>query len=179
LTGASRPPVPAIAAGTSVAKLVGTGGLLAPVKDLIETRYEPGKAPVSAVTSPLDASAFAPDRGITPDMSTEPTAEWTQRQGLLVAPESGLVAAGSRPASGSSVRTGQLLVLLVVAAPPKKHRPPPAPITSTGSGSGSHRGSGSGSHRGSGSGTGSTFGGFFPHGVPHLKFPACPKKFCG
>lgn len=161
----AHPRMPSIPAGAKVARLIGTGGPLAPVKDLVLLRYPPGRAPAQAKPSPVDSQAFTPDRGLQPDLAAEPRAEWLLRQGLFAASAVGTVTLGTRPASGSTLRVGQYLVLLVAPAPPKKH-PNAPPVSGTAPGSG-----GEATHH-SGSG--------HPHGLPGgIKLPKCPPQLCG
>lgn len=169
-----NPTMPTIRAGADVAKLVAKGGVLAGVKDLVQIRYQPGKAPAAAKASPVDAAAFTPDRGLYPDLATEPEAEWQLREGLLEAPAKGTVTKGTQPSSTSRLRTGQLLVLLVIKKPAAT---PATPASSSGSGStgGSSGGTSGGS---SGGGGGGSNGPQFPSGIP-TKIPNCPRQICG
>lgn len=164
-----HPTMPKLPANADVAKLIGKGGLLAPVKDLLLIRYQPGKAPKSAKASPVDATAFTPDRGLHPDLATEPPAELAVRDGLLAAPVKGTVVAGSRPGSAGALRDGQYLVVLVIPKPPAKPKPPveapraPDPVLG---------GSTGGTSGGGGGGTPS-----LPDGFPDI--PNCPERICG
>lgn len=169
-----HPTMPKIPAKADVAKLVAKGGLLAPVKELVQLRYQPGKAPFSAAASPVDQAAHTPDRGLHPDLATEPPAEFRARAGLLAAPNRGTVTVGSRPATGSDLRVGQYLVVLVITKPKEKPKPPAAPAPST---TGSSGGSGRSSGGSSGGSSGSGIPGL-PSGFP-TKIPNCPKAICG
>lgn len=172
-----NPTMPAIPDEASSAKLVAQGGLLAPVKDLVQFRWDPEAAPKSALPSPVDKAAFTPDRGMRPDLAAEPLAEFETRTGLFAAPVKGTVAVDSRPAADYDLRMGQYLVVLVKKTPAAKPRPPapapaaPAPSTNS-----------SGSTGGSSGGSSSTGPRGFPNGFPTAfptRIPNCPKRICG
>lgn len=167
-----HPTMPRIPVGTDAAELIGKDGLLAPVEELVQLRYLPGAAPSSAKPSKVDAAAFTPDRGLHPDLATEPPAEFGARAGLLAAPSAGTVAAGSRPGAAAELRVGQYLVVLVKPKPVEKPRPPSTPDPITPATSGGSGGSGGGS-TGGGGGTPSLPGGF------PTKIPNCPRQLCG
>lgn len=171
-----HPTMPKVPANADMAKLIGKGGLLEPVKDLVLVRYRPGTAPKSAKPSEVDAAAFTPDRGLHPDLATEPPTELATRTGLLEAPAKGTIASGSRPVPSAALRVGQYLVVLVIPKPVEKPDPPnepdPVPTGSTGSGTGS---SGSGGNGSDGSGGSPTL----PGGFPTPKIPSCPQQLCG
>ncbi|MET3962105.1 hypothetical protein ABIE44_002039 [Marmoricola sp. OAE513] len=165
-----NPSMPKLPNGASAAKLLGKGGLLEPVADLVKVRYQPGKAPKKAEADPADTAAFVPDRGLHPDLSAEPVAEFGLRNGLRVAPTRGTVAVGALPPTGA-LRIGQFLVLLVVEKPPAKPKKPETPDfdvpvietpdIDTGGGSG---------------GSGGPGGGMLGGGID---IPGCPKQICG
>ncbi|MCW2787015.1 MAG: hypothetical protein JWP74_3532 [Marmoricola sp.] len=170
----AHPTMPRIAARTPVAKLIGPGGVLAPVKELVKVRYRPGAAPSSAKADPADAAAFKPNRVDVPDPSTQPLAEWALYKGLLVAPVARTLTVAVRPGAGTALRVGQFLVLLAIRAPVSR--------SSTGGSSGgvsytppsgsSGSGTSGGTSGGSGSGLPSGLGGVK---IPHLH---CPNNLC-
>jgi hypothetical protein len=169
----AHPTMPKLPAKATLAKLVGPGGALAGVSELVKLRYQPGKAPQSAKPDPKDANAFTPDRGVRPDPSTEPAAELELRKTLMVAKPAGTIAVGSRPAPGATLRVGQYVVILAITKPPAKKKPIPGnfdydPPDLSGVGGGGSGGSGGGGG-----------GGGIP-GLPGIDIPniPCPKQIC-